>query len=66
MAVLNLVVGLANLLPTSREIASDGLLMIQWLRCKDERTPDLHFARLNALSVKGVLAEDLRPDKGPE
>lgn len=59
MAMLNLAVGLANLLPTSREAASDGLLLLQWLRCKDENTPELHFSRLGALSITGVLDEDL-------
>lgn len=63
VAALNLAVGLANLIPTSREMASDGLLMLQWLQCKNEHTPELHFIHLNALCIKGVPAEDLPSDR---
>jgi len=63
LATTNLVAALVNLLPTSRDASSDGLLLLQWLRCRDEQVPELLLARLNGMAIKGVLVEGLPPQQ---
>lgn len=58
-ATINLATGLANLVPTARTLYSDGALLISWWLRPDENKPEFAHARLIALSVSGVAAEDL-------
>ncbi|MBX8573660.1 M50 family metallopeptidase [Pseudomonas cichorii] len=60
-AMLNLGMGLANLVPTSRILPSDGRLLITWWQHRDDKRADLAQTRLLAMSVAGVACEQL-PD----
>jgi len=62
LALFSVCVGVANLLPTrGKSIGSDGFQWLQWLR-NDELAPVLALRRLNALSLKGIPAEQLPAD----
>ncbi|MBX8534728.1 M50 family metallopeptidase [Pseudomonas cichorii] len=60
-AMLNLGMALANLIPTSRILPSDGRLFIIWWQHRDDKRADLAQTRLLAMSVAGVASEQL-PD----
>ncbi|QSX77970.1 zinc metalloprotease [Agrilutibacter solisilvae] len=62
-ASINLPLALTNLLPTQKHAASDGLMLLRWLRARDEAAPELVFARLNGLSAVGTTADQLPPDQ---
>jgi Zn-dependent protease len=56
---LNLMTGVANLLPCEHVLPSDGLMLIRWLRVKGD-DPLLIPTRLAALAIEGATA-DLLP-----
>lgn len=58
-AVINLSMTLANLLPTLRGHASDGVILIAWWLHRDDQRDELAQARLLALTVAGVASEQL-------
>jgi len=58
-AAINLGLGLANLVPTHRQIHSDGAQLLAWWRKPNEQRPDFAYTRLLVLSVAGVAAADL-------
>ncbi|MGY4532089.1 Zn-dependent protease [Pseudomonas sp. TE3786] len=58
-AAINLAMGLANLVPTIRQMQSDGAQLLAWWRRPDEQGPNFAYARLLALSTSGVAAADL-------
>ncbi|AVB27959.1 M50 family metallopeptidase [Pseudomonas syringae pv. syringae] len=60
-AMLNLSIALANLVPTSRILPSDGTLLIAWWMHRDDQRAELAHMRLLAMSVAGVPCEQL-PD----
>ena len=57
--VINAMVGLMNLLPSSDGRLSDGMLLLAWGRGVDERGPMLAFTRLSSYSVFGRTADAL-------
>lgn len=59
LAVSNLAVGLANLVPTFAPAVSDGTVLLAWLGKPDEQGPALANARLLAQTVAGTQAQDL-------
>lgn len=61
-AVLNAVMGVANLIPSSRGIGSDGLHLLQWRDRQRALAPGAAHAHLLALTVSGVTAEQLPAD----
>lgn len=60
---VNLGMGLANLVPTEKVMASDGMQLIRWWRGVDEDAPQYVLHKLNGLAVKGMTAEKLPADK---
>jgi hypothetical protein len=62
-ALTNLGMGLANLVPTEKVMASDGLQLIRWWRGVDEDAPEYVLHKLNGLAVKGMTADQLPADK---
>jgi len=60
-AMLNLSMALTNLVPTSRILHSDGMLLIAWWLHRDDQRAELAEVRLLAMSVAGVACEQL-PD----
>lgn len=58
-AMLNLSMALANLVPTSRILHSDGMLLIAWWLHRDDQRAELAEVRLLAMSVAGVTCEQL-------
>ncbi len=62
-AVLNAATGVANLIPSSRGLGSDGLKFLQWRHRHHERDPGFAHARLLALSISGVTADRLPEDQ---
>lgn len=61
-AVLNAATGLANLIPSSRGLGSDGLLLWLWRDRQREHGPQFAHVRLLALTVSGVTADRLPQD----
>jgi Zn-dependent protease len=60
LGVFNVLVGVANLLPSrSRLLDNDGLMLLRWLRGEFETGPERAMMEMNALSVSGVQAKDL-------
>ncbi|PHX34478.1 hypothetical protein AO354_29415 [Pseudomonas syringae pv. syringae] len=55
-AMLNLSIALANLVPTSRILPSDGTLLIAWWMHRDDQRAELAHMRLLAMSVAGVMS----------
>lgn len=62
-ALLNALTGLANLVPGSRGLASDGLQLLLWRNRQLEFGPLFAHARLLALTVAGVTADRLPEDQ---
>lgn len=62
LAVLNLAMALANLLPKRGTLASDGMLLLDLYKGIDEESPEFLIAHLNGLSVKGTTADKLPVD----
>ncbi|WP_185823992.1 M50 family metallopeptidase [Xanthomonas sp. SI] len=63
-AVLNLAVGLANLIPTRTAIGpNDGLYLLGLSRRLDADRPELVLAQLNGLSCKGITADNLPAER---
>lgn len=62
-AWVNLGIGLANLVPTEKEMASDGMQLIRWWRGVDEEAPEYVLHKLNGQAVKGMTADQLPADK---
>ncbi|KTB78862.1 M50 family metallopeptidase [Pseudomonas syringae] len=60
-AMLNLSMALANLMPTSRILPSDGSLLIAWWLHRDDQRAELSPMRVLAMSVAGVPCEQM-PD----
>ena len=60
-AILNLSMALANLVPTSRILPSDGSHLIAWWLHRDDQRAELAPMRVLAMSVAGVPCEQL-PD----
>ncbi|MDP9502332.1 site-2 protease family protein [Pseudomonas protegens] len=58
-AVINLVMGVGNLLPAWRVSPSDGMLLLSWYVHRDDQRPELAQARLLALTVAGVPSAQL-------
>lgn len=61
-ALVNATVGLANLIPSSRGLGSDGLLLWLWRDRQREHSPQLAHVRLLALTVSGLTADRLPQD----
>jgi hypothetical protein len=60
LGVLNVMVGVANLLPSGTQfLDNDGLLLLRWLRGEFEAGPERAIMEVNALSCSGVQAKDL-------
>ncbi|MDR6671816.1 M50 family metallopeptidase [Xanthomonas sp. 1678] len=63
-AVLNLAVGLANLIPSRTAIGpSDGLYLLGLSRRLDADRPDRVLAQLNGLSCRGITADNLPAER---
>ncbi|WP_233841546.1 M50 family metallopeptidase [Dyella sp. 2HG41-7] len=58
-ATMNGVMALANMLPRSGKSRSDGALLLQWWRHKDDGAPELAHIRLISRSVFGATADKL-------
>ncbi|WP_051120996.1 M50 family metallopeptidase [Pseudomonas sp. S9] len=58
-SLVNLGMGLTNLLPTLRGHASDGMVFIVWWLHQNDDRPELAQTRLLALSVAGTPSEQL-------
>lgn len=59
LASFNACVGIANLLPVRNKLLdNDGLLLLHWLRGDCEHAPEILVHRLNALSLKGITADN--------
>ncbi|MGE8310869.1 MAG: site-2 protease family protein [Pseudomonas protegens] len=61
-AVINLAMGVGNLMPAWRVLPSDGMLLLGWYRHRDDQRPELAQARLLALTVAGVPSAQLPVD----
>ncbi|WP_158883738.1 M50 family metallopeptidase [Rhodanobacter sp. L36] len=62
-AVLNVAMGVTNLLPSMRGLASDGMRLLIWSQKELEHSPLLAHTRLQALSISGVTADQLPVDQ---
>lgn len=60
-AGMNLAVAVATLLPSQRDMASDGMQLMQWMRGKPDDGPGMAFVGLMGISVNGMTADEL-PD----
>lgn len=58
-AIVNLVLGVGNLLPVHGVLPSDGMLLLGWYLHRDDQRPELAQARLLALTVAGVPSAQL-------
>ncbi|BAQ73990.1 putative Peptidase M50 [Pseudomonas sp. Os17] len=58
-AIINLVLGVGNLLPAWQVLPSDGMLALGWYLHRDDQRPELAQARLLALTVAGVPSAQL-------
>ncbi|UCZ86265.1 site-2 protease family protein [Pseudomonas sp. L5B5] len=58
-AIVNLAMGVGNLIPSMRVLPSDGMLLLGWFAHRDDQRPELAQARLLALSVAGVPSPQL-------
>ena len=59
LAFFSACVGVANLIPVRNKfLDNDGLLLLHWLRGDCEHAPAMLMHRLNALSIKGITAEN--------
>lgn len=58
LAVMNLAIGVINLIPTAVKHPSDGLLLLGWWRGIPENEPGLVFTRLMGLSLEGMTADE--------
>ncbi len=61
-AVYNAAIGAANLLPFACPNPSDGLQLLQWLKSGNRACRVGAYVRFLALSIQGVLEEDLPGD----
>lgn len=59
VAAWNAAMGLTNLLPLTTPAATDGWMLLYWLRRPDERAPELAYARVLAQQLDGRAVSDL-------
>lgn len=62
-AVVNAATGLANLVPSSRELESDGLQLWRWRDRQREFGPGFAHARIVARMISGTTADQLPEDQ---